>query len=256
MSNQKKRKVAIIAHRGASGNAPENTLSAVKLAIGIKVDMIEIDVHLSKDNIPVVIHDNILDRTTNGKGKVKDYTISDLKTLDAGNWFSKNYQHERIPTLEEVIDLTKGNCILLIEIKNGSSIYPNIENIIIDTIKNKKAEKDCIIQSFEDEVLDNLRKLKCPIEIQKLVTRDIPFLPLHLDSKLKFGSILDYKNVTAINPYYKSVNKDFVDKIHASGKKTFIWTVDKEIEMNRLINLGVDGIITNFPEKLKAIIDK
>ncbi len=251
------KKTAVIAHRGDSGNAPENTLSAIKSALNLKVDMIEIDVHLSKDSVPVVIHDHTLERTTNGKGKVKNYTINDLKKLDAGSWYSKKYSNEQIPTLEEVLNLTKGNCVLLIEIKNGSSTYPEIEKIVLNKIKENNAEKYCIIQSFDDEVLNNLDQLKCTVEIQKLVTGNIPFLPMHLvDTKLKFGSILKYKKVSAINPNFKFVDRNITKKIHDFGKKIFVWTVNDQNEMSRLIDCGVDGIITNFPEKLIALNKK
>lgn len=254
MRNSPNTKIAIIAHRGASGSAPENTIAAIQLALKMEADMIEIDVHLSKDGIPVIIHDETLNRTTNGKGEVKNFNVEDLKKLDAGKWFSDKYIGEKIPTLEEVITLIKGKCILLIEIKHGSSIYPNIEKTVLEIIHDKKAEKECIIQSFECEVLDNLRKLNCPVEIQKLVTGNVPFLPLHIDSKLKFGSIYQYQKVSAINPNFKFVNTNAVNKIHASGKKIFTWTVNEEQEMKRMIEYGVDGIITNFPEKLKAIL--
>ncbi len=251
------KKIAVIAHRGASGNAPENTISSIKLALEMHVDMIEIDVHLSKDSVPVVIHDETLSRTTNGNGNVKDYSIKELKKLDAGKWFSEKYINEQIPTLEEVLEQTKGKCILLIEIKNGSSIYPNIEKIILNIIKDKNAENDCIIQSFDDEVILNLENQNCSVQLQKLVTGNIRFLPFHLvDSKIKFGSIYRYKNVSAINLNFKYVNKVVVNKIHAAGQKTFCWTVNKNKDMIRLIDCGVDGIITNYPEKLIEILKK
>ena len=251
------KKIAVIAHRGASGTAPENTLASIKLALEMHVDMIEIDIHLSKDSIPVVIHDETLNRTTNGKGKVKDFSVKELKKLDAGKWFSDKYINEEIPTLEEVIELTKGKCILLIEIKNGSSIYPNIEKITLNIIKNKNAQNDCIIQSFDDEVTRNLEKQNCTIQLQKLVTGNLRFIPFHLvDTKIKFGSIYKYKNVSAINPNLNYVNKDVVNKIHTAGQKIFCWTVNKNKDMIRMIECGVDGIITNYPEKLIEILKK
>jgi glycerophosphoryl diester phosphodiesterase len=164
----------VIAHRGFSGIAPENTIAAIKLAMERGVDMIEIDVHQSKDGVPVVIHDKTIDRTTNGTGRVAAHTYSQLNSFDAGSWFDTAYKEEHIPSLEEVLELIAGTCKLLIEIKHGSSIYGEIEKKVIETVHLKNAQDWCILQSFEDEVLENLKNLNCPLETHKLITADVP----------------------------------------------------------------------------------
>ncbi len=118
----------ILAHRGASAYAPENTMAAFKKAIEMNADGIELDVHLSKDGYIVIIHDERVDRTTDGKGEVKDFSLDELKKLDAGSWFSDEYKGEKIPTLEELLSLIKNTEIYLnIEIKAGYRVYPDIE---------------------------------------------------------------------------------------------------------------------------------
>jgi len=252
---QKNSNVLVIAHRGSSGNAPENTLAAIKLALLEQVDMVEIDVHLSKDGVPVVIHDDTLDRTTDGFGKVKNYTIHELKQLNAGSWFSEKFSNEKIPTLKEVLDLVKDKCQLLIEIKHGSEIYPNIEQIVLSQIFNSKAQKDCIIQSFDPQVLHNLFELNAQIEIHKLVEGKYPLFIYNLYNRFKTRNKKLNSNLKAINPCSKFISKKFIKSIHRNNKKCFTWTVNHETEMLKLIKLQVDGIITNYPNKLRNILN-
>jgi glycerophosphoryl diester phosphodiesterase len=117
----------IIAHRGASGSAPENTLAAIELAIANKADMIEIDIHQTKDGKLVVIHDDKLDRTTTGKGKINELTLEEIKKHDAGSWFNTSFSNEKVPELKEVLELINGKCKLLIEIKGKPSDYSGLE---------------------------------------------------------------------------------------------------------------------------------
>jgi glycerophosphoryl diester phosphodiesterase len=254
MSEKKLKKISIIAHRGASGNAPENTLAAFKLALENHVDFIEIDVHLSKDSVPVVIHDNTLNRTTNGKGLVFEHELKQLKKLDAGSWFSKTHQGEKIPTLEEVINLTKGKCKLLIEIKHGSNRYPNIEELTLQIIHKLQVQNQCIIQSFDEDVIANLKKLKCSVEVHKLIEGDFPVKLYNIYSSINHKTKKGKASIGAINPNQSSVNQKFIKNIHKQKKKTFIWTVNDQKDMMRMIKMGVDGIITNYPEKLKKLI--
>ena len=132
-------RVQIVAHRGASAYAPENTLAAFRKAIELGADVLELDVHQSIDNQLVVIHDGTVDRTTSGKGTVKDCTVAALKQLDAGSWFSPQFSGERIPTLEEVFGSTPDSINLLIELKAGSDEYPGIEGRLVDMIHRWKA---------------------------------------------------------------------------------------------------------------------
>ncbi len=164
------RKVTITAHRGAAGLAPENTISAIRKGMRY-ADRIEIDVHQSKDGKIVVMHDSSVDRTTNGKGKIRDLDWSYLSQLDAGSWFSPEYKGERISPLEEVIDLVCPKKVLLIEVKDGE--YPGIENKIARIIEEKGVEDRVIIQSFSTKILETFHQLNPSIPLHKLFAKQI-----------------------------------------------------------------------------------
>jgi glycerophosphoryl diester phosphodiesterase len=246
----------VVAHRGASGYAPENTMAAIKKAITMGVDMIEIDVQLSKDKEVVLMHDLTVDRTTNGKGKVRDLYLEEIKKLDAGKWFSSEFLGEKVPTLEEVIQAINGQCKLLIEVKRVKSKKLEIENKIVQLINKYNAYNWCIVQSFETQVIKNIQELDKSIECHKLVTMNISVLPLHIDSRIKTGTIYKYKTVQSINPYFKMLNKRKVNKIHSRGQKIITWTVNEPEDMKRMIEMGVDGIITNYPDRLIQLLKK
>lgn len=243
----------IIAHRGASGSAPENTLAAVNKALEIGVDMVEIDVHQTKDKEIVVIHDNTVNRTTNGRGRVRDYSLKHLKALDAGSWFSSEFKNERVPALAEVIKLVKGKAELLIEIKS-SGAYPGIEEIIIKILEENDFVKQCVIHCFNSVSLKKIRTHHPEVRIQKLVLGNIFFLPLHIDYRPQLGHYHHYDFVSGINPNHKYINEMMLKKIQQKGQTVYVWTQNDEEKMKELISLGVDGIITDYPEKLKKII--
>jgi len=234
----------IIAHRGASGSAPENTLAAIKLAMEIGVDMIEIDVHQSKDEHIVVFHDEFLDRITGVEGRVIEYILEELQALDAGSSFDEKFAGEKIPTLDEVLQLVDGKTKLLIEIKVGRFGYPGIEENLLQSIKNHRAEKWCIIQSFDVDCLEKIRHLNKKIQIQHLIFAK----PSRFESIIKFGK------VKGINLGFRITTRRLIDEIHGDGKTVYIWTVNDEKKMKKLMEYGVDGIITNYPEMLKKVI--
>lgn len=244
----------IIAHRGASGNAPENTLAAIDLALRQKADMIEIDIFLSKDNQLVVMHDQRVDRTTNGQGNVEELTLAELKKLDAGSWFSDKFTGEKIPTLAEVLHKIQGKTRLLIEIKqSGRGIAQKTDALI----RQYKAESWCVIQSFDHQVIQNLDKTGSSLEKHQLVIGNLPlFLPYHYNKKLSSGNIYQYKQVASVNPMYLFTTLGVIRKLHAQGKKVTVWTVNHPNDIKKLIQMGVDGIITNYPAKAKKIRER
>ncbi len=242
-----------IAHRGASGNAPENTLASFNKAIEMGADVVELDVHLSSDNQLIVIHDNTLDRTTTLKGNVKDHTLKEIKNADAGSWFAPEFKNERVPTLDEVLFTINGKAKLLIEIKDGSEVYPGIEKLTVEAVKRNGAESWCELQSFSQIAVEKMLEEKSSMPVYKLVVGNVPLLPLHQDGKMKSGSAYQYKNVTGINPNYRFARKRILKKLHERGQQMYVWTVNDEKLMKKLLNWGVDGIITNYPEKLKAL---
>lgn len=149
-----------VAHRGFSGKAPENTLAYHSMAIAMPyVHWMEIDVQLSKDGVPVVIHDYTLDRTTNGHGKVKNMDWEYIRRLDAGSWKGRSFQGERVPSLEEVLSLASGRLRLNIELKTVGDMYPGIEKTVTDLISAKGMRDDVILTSFDTGALKKSRKL-------------------------------------------------------------------------------------------------
>jgi len=244
-------KALIIAHRGASGQAPENTLAAVRLALEQKADMIEIDVFLTKDGHLVVIHDETVNRTTNGQGSIEMMTLAEAQKLDAGSWFSRQYQGEKIPTLNEVLQAVQGKAQLLIEIKKSGR---NIAQKVNDLVKTYKANKWCVVQSFDPLVAKRLRELGSPLEHHQLVIGNFPlFLPYHYHKKLGKGKITQYQKVQAINSMYLFTTKNLIDKIHQQKQRIFVWTVNRPKDMRKLLQMGVDGLITNFPAKAREV---
>lgn len=235
------RRPAVIAHRGASGIAPENTLAAVQKALDAGADMVEIDVHLSKDNKVIVMHDASVIRTTNGTGDIDQMTLEEIKTLDAGSWFSADYTGERAPILEEVLALTIGKTILLIEIKKGrNGRYEGLEQAVIDIVDAQQARKKVIIQSFEYETVQQVQQIAPDIEVHQLVS--------------VAGGLDKYEGIAAINPYYRTLTRRFIREAHAKGLKVFPYTVNSEKEMKKCIRSRVDGIITNFPDRLMKVL--
>jgi glycerophosphoryl diester phosphodiesterase len=241
------KKISVIAHRGFSSVAPENTISAVKKALELGVDIIEIDVHLTKDSIPVLFHDNTLNRTSTGKGQISKYTFAELTSFDAGVKYSKKYRGEKIPSLEEVIKLVNGQCKLLIEIKPNGSKNKGIEKIVADLIKENRAYDWCIVQSFSTKVIKNTRAADPKIEVFKIFAAKLMIFPVYFDSGITMASPRRFKLADGININYKFVTSRLVKKIHKSGKKIFVWTVNDPEEMKQMINLEVDGVITNYP---------
>ncbi len=240
-----KRKIALIAHRGASSVAPENTLSSIKEALQSPADFIEIDIHQTTDGEVVVMHDASVDRTTNGKGEIAELTLAEIKKLDAGSWFDSTYTNEQVPTLEEVLKLVKGRKKLLIEVKKGDNFYLGIEDKTIALIQKYQAQNWCILQSFYDEILQNIWKNEYPVASHKLIIGKIPWLPVYFDHTIRWGSFDKYYRASAINLNQYFASKSIIRHIHTNGFKTYIWTVDKPNAINRLVDWGADGIITN-----------
>lgn len=240
------KQISVIAHRGFSSVAPENTLSAVRKAIDLGVDIIEIDIHLTKDSVPVLLHDKTLNRTTNGKGPIYKYNFAELDSFDAGVKYSKKYKGEKIPSLEETMQLINGQCTLLIEIKNSGK-NKGIENKVAELIKKYNAYNWCIVQSFSTKAIKNTRSIDTKIEVMKIFAGKMMILPVYYDSGVTLASPRRFKLADGININSKFVTARLVKKIHKSGKKIFVWTVNEPEEMKEMINLEVDGVITNYP---------
>ncbi len=249
-------KLSVTAHRGASGYAPENTLSAVRKALEIGVDRIEVDVQQTSDGVVICLHDKTLDRTTDSKGKVKRKTWAELQQVKAFGKFQTEFPNEPVPSLEQVFELMDGTTEFVIEIKAGRSTYPGIEDNVVALIRKYKAEKWALVHSFNDRVLEYISDHHPEIRLQKLFVSKPNWLPLMLDFSLHYGALRDYQYVEAFGVSLSGTTKHVVEKAHRMGKMVHVWTVNEEQDMSAMIALGVDGLISNYPDKVKLVVDQ
>lgn len=248
--------IKVIAHRGASSQAPENTLASIQTALDLNADMIEIDIHLTKDNKLIVLHDETLERTTNGTGNVSGYTLKELKTLDAGSWFSKEFLGEQLPTLAEVLALINGRAICLIEIKwEQEKPYHGIEEKIVNEIINHNAIAWTIVQSFESSYLSKINHINPEIKLGKLLTGswNFPF-PFHYDFKFNWGAYSPPSYISWVNFYYKRSTSSFIKKLHHKGVKVAVFTPNSKTDIIKQVNMGVDALITNDTQLGKRLL--
>ena len=226
-------KFVVCGHRGAMGHETENTLASIKKGMELKADMLEIDVFKIKTGEMVVFHDDDLDRITNAKGKIEDYSFDDLrKVLVAGK--------HQIPTLQEVIETIDKKVVLNIELK-GTNTATDTYRIIEEYKKKGWSNKDFFISSFRVEELQTMRSLSKEITIGLLAYKD------PIANIIKTAKTL---NAQAINPYYKTLTTENVAIMKANNFKIYPWTVNEPIDINNLQALKVNGIITDYPERI------
>lgn len=244
ISTKQQQQMVNVAHRGASGHAPENTMAAFQKALEMKADYIEIDVQMSKDGELVIIHDTTVDRTTDGSGFVGDLTLEELQQLDAGSWFSDKYAEEQIPTFAEVLDTYRGKIGILIELKSPE-LYPGIEAEVAEALRarnmHKPGNNKIIIQSFNHESMQTSKAL-LP-NIPHGVLAGLSWADVTDEELAQFATYADF-----FNPNMNIVTHDLVERVHGLGMEIYPYTVRTQEQANNLFELGVDGIITDFPE--------
>ncbi len=254
-SGDVKRDVKIIAHRGAPTFAPENTLPAIRKAVEIGVHMIEIDLHQTKDNHIVVIHDENVRKTTDGRGYVRDMMLEEIKQLDAGRWFSEEYAGTRVPTLEEVFAVMDDTTKLLLEIKKGSPYYPGMEQRVIDLVYKHNFQDRVLMKSFDDGPLEYFRRYAPEIPVCKSFAYRIPFLRLIIERGLNVGSVFNY-DVNFLHSHRFTTSRRFVRRANEEGFKIYVWDVHTQKKMRHYIDMGVDAIETDYPHLLRGMLDE
>ena len=232
----------LIAHRGASGHAPENTEAAFKLALEMGASAVELDVHQTKDGELVVIHDENLKRTGRRKGLIGKLTFNELLKVDAGSWFSPKFKREGLPTLEEIFDLCEGRAEVHVEIKQGSRLYPGIEQRVVEIIRRREAHAWTVVSSFDHAALYAVRSIDNKVRLGYLLgwTR----------MRVAFDEMRDMK-AESLNLSMRQVDAKKVKECHKRGHKVLVYTVNAQKDVDRLAKIGVDGVFSNFPE-LKA----
>lgn len=237
----------IIAHRGASAYAPENTMASFKKALDMKAEGIELDVHLSMDGQLVVIHDEKVDRTSNGKGWIKEKTLEELRGLDFGSWYGPEFKNERIPTLEEVMELLlPWEGILNIEIKNGPVFYPGIEEKVADVVRKYGMTERIIISSFNHYSLVDVKKITPEIKTGLLYCAG-------LYAPWKYASMV---GADAIHPPFCCIDNEIAKDCRDNGIAVNTYTVDQPEHIKKMALAGVNGIITNVPDVALNVIEK
>ena len=238
-----------VGHRGARGHAPENTFASFTRGLELGVSVVETDVHLSRDGEVVVIHDHTVDRTTNGKGYVKDMTVAELKQLDAGAWFDApsggvgRYAGERIPTLAELLEWAKPRVPLAIEIKNGPLYYPGVAAKVIGLLRQYDMLKQAILISFDHFVLREARIIEPEVATGVLYAGRLVD-PVH--AALEAGA-------AALHPQWAYVTRDLVEVAHAANLAVSPWCPNDVETLRGLDQMGVDSIGTDYPELFDRI---
>ena len=237
----------IIAHRGASGYAPENTLAAIEKAITLGAHMVELDIHQSKDGIPIVLHDSSLWRTAGVRRNVGSLTLQELKRLEVGSWFNPQFQDQRIPTLEEVLDRVQNRILLNLELKQGINPYPNFTDHILKLLDHYHLLSLTLLSSFFHGSILEFRKKNPDIFIGYLSRREaIPKIFLKAENL----------NACSLHIPFRKISLDLLNQAHAKGFRVFTYTVNRNEEIKRFLRMGVDGIFTNFPDRFSKLLEK
>lgn len=235
------------AHRGASHEAPENTLAAFLLAAELGADGIEFDVRLSRDGEVVVIHDASLERTTNGQGLVRDRTLAELKQLDAGSWFDPAFAGESIPTLQEVIERVGHRLLLNIEVKTEGRSGDDLVAEVVRLVEDHQLLDRVILSSFHPLALRRAKQLNPRVQVGLLHAPDQP-LPL------RRAWLHRLTRLDAVHPHHTLVNAAYMRWARRHGYRVHPWTCDDPADMVRMISEGVELIITNRPDRLRQVL--
>jgi len=232
-----------IAHRGASGRAPENTHASFAAALDLGAEAIELDVQLSADGELVVIHDETLERTTDGKGQVGDHTAAELAALDAGSWFAAEFAGERIPRLADVLAQVRDRVTLNVEIKSARDLGA-IEPRLAALVAREQATAWVVFSSFHSAGVRNMRAAAPWARLGVLCDEDPRTRGLALANEV---------NAELLIPGRRWLDPRIVEEAHVRGLDVWVWTVNEPGEMRRLIALGVDAIFSDYPERFAGL---
>ncbi|MCM3121767.1 glycerophosphodiester phosphodiesterase [Mesobacillus sp. AQ2] len=250
-----------VAHRGASGYAPEHTLTSYELGEKMKGDYIEVDLQMTKDGQLIAMHDETLDRTTNGTGLVKDYTLDEIKKLDAGSWFNEKYPDYakeeyaglKVPTLEEVIQKFGKDARYYIETKSPE-VYPGMEEKLLEILEEYKLtgvnapSSKVLIQSFSPESLKKIHDLNPDIPLIQLLWYDET-------AAITDAELEEYKTYSiGLGMNFNRIDEAYVQKVREYNLLIHPYTVNEKEDMRKLLDWGVTGMFTNFPDRLQEVL--
>jgi len=233
------RKPIVVAHRGASGECPENALAAFRRAIELGADFFETDVRLSRDGVPVLMHDAAVDRTTDGTGPIAGLSLEEIKRLDAGSWKAPQFAGERVPTLAEALDLARGRIRVNIEIKDPAAAEP-----VVVAVHAAAMDNQVVVLCFDDHVLSRVRALAPDLARMVLVSSRAPGYPPAGEIIRRCRAV----GAAAMGVQHDGASADLIEAAHAAGIAVLFWTVNDPERMRELIALGADVVASDWPE--------
>jgi glycerophosphoryl diester phosphodiesterase len=256
MAKEKHKDIVNVSHRGASGYAPEHTLVSYQMGEKMHGDYIEVDLQMTKDGQLIAMHDETVDRTTNGTGLVKDYTLNQIKQLDAGSWFNEKYPQYanpeyvglKVPTLEEVFKKFGKNANYYIETKSPE-VYPGMEKELLRLVNEYNINKNTLlVQSFSTLSLQTMNELDPSIKLVQLIS----YKTNAVITDAEIAAIKEY--AMGVGPNHTYLNQEYIQKVVNSGLEIHPYTVNDKERMKQLIDWGVTGMFTNFPDRLHEVV--
>lgn len=244
----------VIAHRGANKLAPQNTLHAFLKAAELKSDGVETDVHVTRDGHLVLCHNGTVDKTSNGRGRISELSLSDLKAFDFGSWFGSRFKNTTIPTLDEFLQTMKDTTVsvLNIELKPQKGGGLDFVEAVIKKVREYGLSDKLFISSFDYRILDKAKSLEPCVQTGYLYPAMGDIVKRKIISPL---SLVQKYNIDYLLPHQGYVSKKLIDKAHRAGKRVAVWTVNKLETVEKLHFWGADGVITDFPDIIKNKID-
>jgi glycerophosphoryl diester phosphodiesterase len=235
----------IIGHRGASGHAPENTLASFRRAVDLGATFIETDLRLSHDAQFVAMHDATLDRTSNGRGLVRDFTLAQLRELDAGSWYGSKFAGEKIPTLEEILNFAReADVVFYLEIKHEAGW--GVHHGVAGALRAANESARTVVISFDPSMLRNLRSLDAGLLTGLLFEKPLENV---VEKAQKIGA-------RQICPRGGLVTPELLSEAQNAGLQVAAWTVNEPAQMDALISMGVNGIMTDYPDRLRKAVNR
>jgi glycerophosphoryl diester phosphodiesterase len=233
----------IVAHRGASGHAPENTMAAFRRAVELGATFIETDLQLTRDAHLVAMHDATVERTTNGKGPIRNLTLAEVRELDAGSWFGPTFAGQQVPTLNEILEYAReADVVFYLEVKAAGTW--GVEHALVNVLRELRVAAHTAVLSFDPQALDNVRRRDPTLITGLLFDHALDDAP---------GAAWEV-GARQLAPRADVVTPELVQKAHASGLQVVTWTVNEPAEMRKAMAAGVDGIMTDYPERLAAVL--
>ncbi len=247
MKNPHPERPLVFAHRGAKAVAPENTIPAFLKAAELGADGVELDVQFSADGALVVIHNPTLEQTTNGHGRVTSHTLEELKELDAGSWFGPEFAGTRLCTLDEALEAIGSRLLVNIEMKSFTMGNDGMAEQVAEVVRRRDLYDQVIVSSFNPFTLRRLKKVEPRIETGLLVAPDLPIY-------LSRAWLRPWARPDALHPEHVMVDEAYMRRARRQGYAVNVWTVNEPDDMRRMIALGVNAIITDYPDRLLGLL--